>query len=60
MLRVFTNNNGKFGDVVPVIIDESRRISDLERQRLVARLGGARDSICQRHSQYDQHHAYAG
>lgn len=38
VLRVGANSQGRFGDIVPVIVDEGRQISDTERQALAQKL----------------------
>ena len=38
LVRVGVDLNGKFGDVVPIIVDEGRLISDAERQVLAQKL----------------------
>ena len=38
LLRVFTDNNGKFGDLASVVIDEGKHIPDLKRQMLARKL----------------------
>lgn len=38
MLRVFTDVDGKFGDVASVVIDEGKHISDDERQAMASKL----------------------
>lgn len=41
ILRVFVDENGKFGDSAPVIMDEGKKLSDAERQALTVRLKAA-------------------
>lgn len=38
ILRVFTDQNGKFGDLASMIIDEGRNISDTDRQTMARQL----------------------
>lgn len=39
MIRVFTDTDGNYGDVVPVVIDEGKNISDTERLALAVKFG---------------------
>lgn len=41
ILRVFVDKEDKFGDTAPVVIDESKKISDEERQSLASKIGAA-------------------